>query len=97
MSKWYVYIIENKLSHFYTGICTDIDRRFSEHQASGPKCAKALKGKGPLTLKLTAEVNNQSEALQAEIWVKKLTKAQKLKLLKNELQDAPIVNTLAIG
>ncbi len=97
MKTWYLYIIENKLCHYYTGICTDIERRFAEHQASGAKCAKALKGKGPLTLRLTAEVGNQSEALQAEIWVKKLSKANKRKLLNNDLKDAPIFNSLVKG
>jgi len=94
MANWYLYIIENKYSHYYTGICTDIKRRFEEHQASGVKCAKALKGKGPLTLKFKTLVGSHSEALKAEIWVKKLSKANKIKLLNNSLCDAPIKNML---
>ena len=94
MTKWYLYIIENKYCHYYTGICTDISRRFEEHQSSGVKCAKALKGKGPLTLKFQAMVGSHSEALKAEIWVKKLTKAKKLKLVNNDLVDSPIKNML---
>ena len=94
MKQWYVYIIENRLTQYYTGICTDIERRFDEHQSSGPKCAKALKGKGPLTLKFCCKVDSHSEALKFEIWIKKLSKANKIKLVNNCFCDAPIKNML---
>lgn len=94
MNSWYVYIVENKLNQYYTGICTDLERRFEEHQSSGPKCAKALKGKGPLIMKLWCTVNSHSEALKIEIWIKKLSKANKVKLVQNSLCDAPVKNML---
>ena len=96
MTPWYIYIVENKLSQYYTGICTNIERRFAEHQSSGPKCAKALKGKGPLTLKFRCEVDSHSEALKLEIWIKKLSKTDKVKLVNNSLCDAPIQNLLMV-
>lgn len=89
-----MYIVENKLGQYYTGICTDIERRFQEHQSSGPKCAKALKGKGPLFLKFVGQVENHSHALKTEIWIKKQSKANKVKLVKNQLVGAPLKNTL---
>ncbi len=94
MTQWYAYIVENKLGQYYTGICTDVERRFNEHQSSGPKCAKALKGKGPLVLKLWSIVGNHSEALKIEIWIKKLNKAKKIKLVENCLCDSLIQNML---
>ncbi len=94
MKQWYVYIIENRFEQYYTGICTNVERRFDEHQSSGPKCAKALKGKGPLVLKLWCIMGNHSEALKIEIWIKKLSKANKIKLVNNGLCDAPISNML---
>lgn len=94
MTKWYVYIIENKLSHYYAGICKDIDKRYAEHQSNGPKCAKALRGKGPLILKFCAEVESHSQALKTEIWIKKLTKINKVKLVNNNLVNAPVRNML---
>ena len=89
-----MYIIENKLAHYYTGICTDVERRFDEHQTSGTKCAKALKGKGPLVLKFWCIVDSHSEALKIEIWIKKLSKINKIKLVNNSLFSAPIQNML---
>lgn len=92
MTHWYVYIIENKLKQYYTGITKDVQRRFKEHQESGPKCAKALKGKGPLTLKFYSKALTHSEALKTEIWIKKLNKAEKIKLVNNQLSDSTIKN-----
>lgn len=82
---WFVYIIENKFGHFYTGICKDITRRFNEHSANGLKCAKALKGKGPLTLLYCCQISDHSAALKMEIWIKKLSKADKTNLVNNRL------------
>lgn len=82
---WFVYMIENKLGHFYTGICKDMARRFNEHNSSGAKCAKALKGKGPLKLIFCCQIDDHSAALKMEIWIKKLSKADKCRLLANTL------------
>ncbi|MEP0356845.1 MAG: GIY-YIG nuclease family protein [Paraglaciecola sp.] len=92
MAVWYVYIIENKLKQYYTGISTDLARRFNEHQTNGPKCAKALKGKGPLTLKFYCKTQTHSDALKTEIWIKKLKKVNKIKLVNNQLCNSPIQN-----
>ena len=85
MNNWFVYIIENKLKHYYTGISKDIERRFAEHQSSGKKCAKALKGKGPLMLKYCCQVADHSTALKMEFWLKSLSKTQKERFIKDNL------------
>lgn len=84
--KWFLYLIENRLGHLYTGITTDYQRRFTEHSSNGKKCAKSLRGKGPLTLKYCVTLDSHSQALKAELSVKKLTKLQKLKLLSGALE-----------
>lgn len=81
MQDWYLYIIENNLGHLYTGISTDIERRFQEHCADGKKCAKALRGKGPLKLRYCALLSSQRTALQAERWVKKQSRPFKDQLI----------------
>jgi putative endonuclease len=85
VNPWYLYIIENKLGHYYTGICKDLARRFSEHQGSGIKCAKALKGKGPLSLLFCCQLADHSSALKMEFWVKSLNKDKKIRLVSNTL------------
>ena len=84
--SWHLYIIENKLGQLYTSITKDVEKRFQEHQSSGPKAAKALKGKGPLQLKFQHPIPSHSQALKAEMWVKKQSKANKIRLIENRLE-----------
>ena len=84
VSMWYLYLIRCANGHLYTGITTDVARRFNEHQSSSPKAAKYLRGKGPLTLMYQEQVGTRSDALRREIAVKKLSRAQKLALIESE-------------
>ncbi|BDM62632.1 hypothetical protein NFHSH190041_00840 [Shewanella sp. NFH-SH190041] len=80
-SIWFLYMIRCAGGQLYTGVTTDVTRRFREHCAGGNKGARFLRGKGPLTLVYQELVGGQSEALRREIAVKKLTRAQKLTLI----------------
>jgi len=46
MENWYVYMIRCGSGAIYTGITTNVDRRFAEHQTSGPRAARYLRGRG---------------------------------------------------
>ena len=81
-APWYLYIIETKYHQLYTGITLDWVRRLNEHESNSKKSAKALRGKGPLTLKYLVKLNNKTDALKAEIWVK-----QHKKLIKQDIID----------
>ncbi|MEM5498410.1 GIY-YIG nuclease family protein [Paraglaciecola mesophila] len=85
MQPWFLYIIENKYQHYYTGICKDLSKRFVQHSSSGPLCAKALRGKGPLKMIYAVKLLDHSDALKMELWVKKLTKAKKVQLVSGKL------------
>ncbi|MEX8814121.1 GIY-YIG nuclease family protein, partial [Salmonella enterica] len=63
----------------YTGITTDVARRYRQHQTG--KGAKALRGKGELTLAFAAQVGDRSLALRIEYRIKQLTKRQKERLV----------------
>ena len=80
---WYLYLVRCANGHLYTGVTTDVARRFSEHQSGGIKSAKYLRGKGPLTLMYQEQVGTRSDALKREIAVKKLSRAQKLALISH--------------
>jgi putative endonuclease len=75
MSDWAIYMLRCRGGELYTGITTDVDRRISEH-ASG-RGAKALRGKGPLSLVLSAPVGNRSQAQRVEARIKGLSKDAK--------------------
>lgn len=71
----FLYLIRTADNKLYTGITTDVERRYQQHQSG--KGAKALRGKGELTLAFSAPVGDRSLALRAEYRVKQLTKRQK--------------------
>lgn len=74
---WFVYIIRTAKGAYYTGIALDVKKRFQEHKKSGLKCAKYLRGKGPLMLVYQQRCENKSAALQREYEIKQLSKKQK--------------------
>ncbi len=79
---WYLYLIRCRDGNLYTGITTDVARRFSEHQESNGAGAKYLRGRGPLELVFQKRVGNRSLALGVENKVKKLSKARKEELIR---------------
>ena len=85
MSQWILYLIRQNNGDLYTGITTDVERRFAEHQGGGKKGARYLRGKGPLQLVYSRQIGNRSEAQQAEATVKKLPKRAKEQLVAGSL------------
>lgn len=80
-SKWSVYMIRCGNGSLYTGIATDVERRFSEHLEQGPKAAKYLRGRLPLELVYRKEIGNRSEASKEELRIKRLGVSAKLALV----------------
>ncbi|HEY3982953.1 GIY-YIG nuclease family protein [Cedecea sp.] len=87
MTSWYLYLIRCTDNRLYTGITTNVERRFAQHQAG--KGAKALRGKGQLALAFSQAVGDRSLALRAEYRIKQLSKAEKERLVggKVSLED----------
>ncbi|MEK9713723.1 MAG: GIY-YIG nuclease family protein [Thalassolituus sp.] len=79
--SWFLYLIETSKGALYCGVTTDVERRFKEHSAGGVRGARALKGKGPLTLRYQVRAGDRSAALKAEYRVKQLSKRDKLALI----------------
>lgn len=73
--NWSVYLIRNNRNALYCGVTNNVKRRFKQHESG--KGAKALKGKGPLTLEWSCSFENKSMAMKAEYFIKQLTKTKK--------------------
>ncbi|HET8849782.1 MAG TPA: GIY-YIG nuclease family protein [Marinobacter sp.] len=88
---WSLYLIRTAAGHLYTGITTDVARRFAEHQAGAPKGARSLRGKGPMTLVFEAGVGDRSRASRLEWHIKRWDRARKEALVRGEisLPDVP--------
>jgi putative endonuclease len=77
MNDWFLYLIRCKQGRLYTGITTDVERRFAEHAGNDKKGSKYLRGKVPLTLVMKKRIGSRSMALKIEAKVKKLSKIKK--------------------
>ena len=78
--NWYVYILLCNDGTLYTGITNDIKKRMLTHEKG--KGAKYTKGRGPFKLVYENTFDTQSMAMKEENRIKKLSKVQKLKLIK---------------
>ena len=79
-SPWTVYIIESQSGKLYTGITTDLERRFGEHR-SGRQGARFFRTSGPSKIVHTETCATRGEASRREAAIKRLTRRQKLELI----------------
>lgn len=86
MNSWFLYLIRCKYGRLYTGITTDVERRFEEHKVGDKKGSKYLRGKAPLKLVLKKRVGDKSTALKIEAEVKRLSKAKKELLVDGKIK-----------
>ncbi len=78
---YYLYILECADKTLYTGITTDLNRRIVEHNDSKVG-AKYTLARRPVKLAYSRKFKNRSSASREEARIKKLTKIQKLELVK---------------
>ena len=92
MSDWYLYLIRCHNGSLYTGITTNVARRFAEHQGKKDAGAKYLRGREPLVLVFQKKLGSRSQALGVESKVKKLSKARKEELIRTKESIEVIIN-----
>ena len=76
-TEWFVYIILTEKDRLYTGITTDVERRFQEHLSNKAKGAKFFRSDKPLKILYAEPCKNRSEASIKEAAIKKLSRLQK--------------------
>ena len=86
---YYVYILRCADGTLYTGSARDVDRRAQAHNAG--RGAKYTRSRLPLTVVYREEQPDKPAALRRELAIKRLTRAEKLRLIENgpEKQDQP--------
>ena len=92
---WFLYIVRGSDKSLYTGITTDVSRRFSEHAGGKSKGAKALRGRRPLVLEYSCEIGDRSEASKIEYQLKNLSKNEKEELVAGKLDLYCLLRTKA--
>ena len=85
--KWFVYIVRTHCNTLYTGITTDVERRFGEHEACfngvSKKGAKYFRGRKPKEVVYREVCENRSIATKRECEIKKMSTMAKKKLVES--------------
>ena len=67
----------------YTGITTDVKRRFNEHKSQNGTGAKYTRSHKPVCIEAVWSNKSRSEASRLEFLIKHLSRSVKLRLIKN--------------
>jgi len=82
LNNWFVYMIQADDGAYYTGVTTDVERRFKEH-CDGGRGARYFRGRTPLAVVYRESGHTRSSACQREAAIKKLKREQKQLLIDN--------------
>lgn len=77
-----LYILKCSDNTLYTGITTDIEKRLKMHRGELPGGAKYTRARLPVKIVYTEEVWDRSEATKRELQIKKLSRKEKLRLIR---------------
>lgn len=81
---FFVYMIRCEDNSLYTGITTDVLRRYREHISQGKKCAKYTLSHKAVSIEAAWNAGrSRSEASRAELFIKKLSKEKKELLIRD--------------
>lgn len=81
MKKYFVYILKCRDGSFYTGYTINLEQRLKCH--NNGTASKYTRARLPVEYVYTEGYDNKSIALKREVAIKKLTRKEKLLLIKN--------------
>ena len=77
---YYVYILECSNKALYTGITTDLERRFNQHRVGDG--GHYTRSNRPIKIRYYETCESRSEALKCEAQIKRWSRTKKLALVK---------------
>ncbi len=78
--KWFVYMLRCVDGSLYTGITTDVTRRFNQHNAG--TASRYTRSRRPVRLVYQETQTNRSEASKREAAIKALSRRQKQSMIR---------------
>lgn len=79
---YYVYMVRCSDGSLYTGSTNNLPARVEKHNRG--EGARYTRGRRPVTLVYSESAASKSDALKREIQIKKMTRADKLSLIKEQ-------------
>lgn len=89
-SAWWVYMVQCQSGRLYTGITTDPQRRLREHAGAGGRGARFFRSDPPVDMVFVEPAADRSAASRREAAIKKLRRADKLRLIAQQKPRAPV-------
>ncbi len=77
---WQVYILRCGDETLYTGITNDLDKRLAAHDSGA--ASRYTRSRRPVELAWSEPSDDRSAALKREAKIKKMSRAEKLKLIR---------------
>jgi putative endonuclease len=84
-NSWQVYIILCSDDSLYTGITTNVERRFSQHKTG--QGAKYFRGHQPLQLVYLESRYDRNTAAKKELKIKRMKRSEKYLLILSDLNE----------
>lgn len=82
--EWFVYLLECTGKRIYCGIARDVEKRLQEHHSgTGARFTKAFP---PQRILKVIEAETHSDALKLEHAIKKLSRTDKMRLVRGEIE-----------
>jgi putative endonuclease len=91
MNEWSVYIIRCSDRFLYTGMTTDVQRRFGEHLSGDRTAAKYTKSFSSMELAYEISIGNRSLAAKIEYQIKRLPKQKKEFIISRRLSRDELI------
>lgn len=92
MSGWFVYLLECRDGSLYTGITTDVARRYAQHAAG--KGARYTRSRPPARLLAQFPYPDRATASRAEHAIKRLRPEQKRALCRDGADHCAFAHAL---
>ena len=89
MDKWWVYLLHCADGSYYCGITNNLDQRVYDHNNTA-RGAAYTRSRRPVHLAWCEEVETQSDALKREAQIKKMTREQKLEIIRQAPKIIPV-------
>jgi len=86
MKSYYVYILKCSDDTFYTGVTSNLAKRFTEHEQGKYRDSYTYKRR-PVTLAFYCEFTDVNMAILKEKQIKKWSKAKKQALINGQFDD----------
>jgi putative endonuclease len=93
---YWVYMIDCDGTRLYTGIATDVQRRWREHLGLEPGGARFTRAGGRLDLVYQVAAGSRSEAARIEARIKKLSRRKKLAIVAARPGLAQLLGVLGL-